>query len=222
MFLFILIASSVYATEPVDSVRYAYAKKAPKTLELEVLVNYLKKGTKDNKKIVETFFYWIALNIQYDVKLRDKVGLTMEDVSLDSVLLKKKTICSGYSALFQKMCILSNIECEIINGIGQNYLIKQTYKTNHAWNAVKIDDKWHLIDTTWGSGGIDSSTNSYKSALDMSYFFTAATSSIIDHFPEDKQWQLLDNTISLNQFHSKTWNAKRLVKLNYQLNGGKN
>jgi uncharacterized protein (TIGR03000 family) len=26
--------------------------------------------------------------------------------------------------------------------------------TAHAWNAVKLDGEWHLVDATWGAGGI--------------------------------------------------------------------
>lgn len=219
--LFFLTTSTAYAAEPIDSVRYAYAQKAPKTLELATLVNYLKKGTKDDKKIVETFFYWITLNIQYDIKLRNKVGLTTEDISLDSVLLKKKTICSGYSELLWAMCGLADIECEVVKGIAQEYLSKRVYRTNHAWNAVKINNKWYLIDATWGSGGINAGNNTYGAELNMNCFLTEPTLLIIDHLPEDKKWQLLNRPISLNQFQSKAWNDRRLVKLNNQLSGRK-
>ncbi|MGA7935473.1 MAG: hypothetical protein WCA35_18120 [Kovacikia sp.] len=28
----------------------------------------------------------------------------------------------------------------------------------HAWNAVEINQEWHLLDTTWDSGSVDGST----------------------------------------------------------------
>ena len=40
-------------------------------------------------------------------------------------------------------------------GLGFNY--EDTISdenTDHEWNAVKINNKWCLIDTTWGAGSV--------------------------------------------------------------------
>jgi len=40
---------------------------------------------------------------------------------------------------------------------GYGYKIGQTFQGNsdHAWNAVYLDGRWHLLDSTWGSGTVD-------------------------------------------------------------------
>lgn len=43
-------------------------------------------------------------------------------------------------------CILNSvgIECKVISGS-----TSKQRDTNHAWNQVKIDDKWYNVDLTW-------------------------------------------------------------------------
>ena len=73
-------------------------------------------------------------------------------------LSKRKGVCNDYSHLFKRLCELTNIECIIITGIGKtnkNQIGRINMKSNHAWNAVKLSGKWHLIDVTWGAGYVD-------------------------------------------------------------------
>jgi len=212
--LILLIPISVFSIDSIDSTRYLYAKKAPKTLDVDQLVNYLKKGAKEDKKVVETFFYWISLNIKYSQKLKNKIHISDYDVSVESTLKNKETICEGYAKLLNEMCYTADIECEIINGIAQNYLNKQVDSTNHAWNAVKINNKWLLIDATWGSGSFNIGSNDYNEELDIRYLFAEPNFLIIDHFPEEKKWQLLNPPITLKQFQSEIWKEKRFRKFN--------
>lgn len=32
---------------------------------------------------------------------------------------------------------------------------------DHAWNAVYLEGRWHLVDSTWGSGLVDSTTSKF-------------------------------------------------------------
>ncbi|MBJ6142375.1 transglutaminase domain-containing protein [Hymenobacter sp. BT559] len=213
IFMLWLTAHSVYAVDKVDSVRYAYAKKAPQNLALITLVNYLKRGAINNQKVVETFFYWIAWNIKYDKELMLKDNKSIEDISLDVVLSKKKTICSGYSNLLYEMCKAANIECVVIHGFAQT-MIDEENGVPHAWNAVKINNKWYLVDVTWGSGGFGLGSDEYTVKLDMHYFLADPKFLLIDHFPNEAKWQLLPKPISLVEFHNKYWDEMRYRKFN--------
>ena len=78
--------------------------------------------------------------------------------------------------------------------------VKNFKKPNHAWNAVKIYDRWYLLDVTWASGSaIDLSRHQRKLDLN-SYFLTEPRKFIQTHLPEDPSWQLLENKISLSDF----------------------
>jgi transglutaminase/protease-like cytokinesis protein 3 len=191
-----------------DSLRYVHASKAPKTQNLKHLVRHLKKGAKDNREVVETITYWITQNIEYSITLMNNPNKSAKSVSVENVLKYKKTVCAGYSNLFQAMCDLAKIKCVTINGIGQNVSDPKTGKTDHAWNAVFLKGKWHLIDATWASGSVNDD-NKFVKKLDETYLFADPAIFIIHHFPEDKQWQLLTQPITLEQFFSSEWDQKR-------------
>lgn len=60
---------------------------------------------------------------------------------LRGVFLNKEAICGGYSKGFEYLLLRMGIENIWVNGYAGG---------PHAWNYVNIDDKWYLMDTTWG------------------------------------------------------------------------
>lgn len=46
---------------------------------------------------------------------------------------------------------------------GFGYQLGQSFsgEFDHAWNAVFLEGRWHLVDSTWGSGLVDSSTSKF-------------------------------------------------------------
>jgi transglutaminase/protease-like cytokinesis protein 3 len=68
----------------------------------------------------------------------------------------------------------------------------------HAWNAVRLDGRWYLIDVTWDSGFLDGSAFTKKYRSD--YLFTLPEAFGIDHFPDDERWQLVPKPIARGEF----------------------
>lgn len=62
---------------------------------------------------------------------------------------KKAVVCEGYSKLMQ--LVLNEL------GIENIYITGRAGGGEHAWNAVKIDEEWFLLDATWDDAGADSS-----------------------------------------------------------------
>lgn len=54
-----------------------------------------------------------------------------------NALFDKTAVCQGYALLFYKMATDAGVPCRIVTS--------QT----HAWNIVKMGDKWYHVDTTW-------------------------------------------------------------------------
>ncbi|WP_169630213.1 transglutaminase domain-containing protein [Flavobacterium humi] len=211
----ILLNLSVFAQTPVDNTLYAHALKAPKTTDVKLLARYLSSGPiKSEAKTVETFFYWIAQNIAYDTVLFKKGTIMEEDVTVAKTLKNKKSVCAGYSQLLLELCNAAQIECLIIEGTARYYNMGPN-GAGHAWNAVKINGKWELIDTTWGSGYLDD-TGKFKKHLDLKYFLADPEFMIIEHFPNDHAWQLMEKPVSSTVFDGKEWEEKRL-RLFYNL-----
>lgn len=72
---------------------------------------------------------YIVNNVEYS--LDEKYG------SAYSALYYGKTKCDGYAMLTYKMLKAAGIENIIVTN------------EDHAWNVVKINDKWYHLDTTW-------------------------------------------------------------------------
>lgn len=209
LIILILFSINVSAQIKVDSIRFKYALRAPKTLDVKYLARYLKAGAKSDEKTVETFFYWIHQNIEYDYELSKKQDINEEDTSVKKTLEKRKTICDGYSKLFLDLCQAIKIECVKIVGIAQ--IGDEKEGQLHAWNAVKINDKWLLVDSTWGSGG-NFFPESYEKNLNLKYLFGEPDYFIITHLPDDSKWQLLKKPVSKDEFLSTAWIEKRIIE----------
>ena len=209
LIIIVLFSINVSAQIKVDSLRYKYASKAPKTLDVKYLARFLKAGAKSEEKTVETFFYWIHQNIEYDYVLLKKQDISTEDISVKRTLETKKTICAGYSNLFLELCQAVKIECVEIEGIAQ--VSDEKVGEPHAWNAVNINGKWLLVDTTWGSGG-NWLPDTYEKILNLKYLFGKPDYFILNHFPSDEKWQLLEKPITKDEFSSTAWIEKRIIE----------
>lgn len=167
---------------------------------------YLTQQFTDEFSKVRSIYTWIALNISYDpnsiVDIQDRNSQTAK-----SVWDTRVAVCEGYANLFNEMCKVSGIESRIIKGYVKNFTDFDFQFPNHAWNSVKIDGKWHLLDATWASvnneGGLLARNELHKSfarqKLDH-FFLVNPNRMILTHLPEDPYWQLQDNYISMYLF----------------------
>lgn len=81
---------------------------------------------------------------------------------------------------------------------GYGYVVGNTTQINHAWNVVKINNKWYLIDPTWGAGNINN--GQFNRQFNPYYFATPPKQFIFDHFPVENEWQLLAKHYTKQQF----------------------
>uniref|UniRef100_A0ACB8FAG3 Uncharacterized protein n=1 Tax=Sphaerodactylus townsendi TaxID=933632 RepID=A0ACB8FAG3_9SAUR len=124
----------------------------------------------------------------------------------NDVLQSGKSICEGYAGLFEQMCSIAGVQCMNLSGHskGHGYRTGQTFteEYDHAWNAVYLDGRWHLVDSTWGSGSIDDCFSKFTFRYNEFYFLTHPALFINNHFPDNSNWQLLKPTVTLKQFES--------------------
>ncbi len=135
-------------------------------------------------------YAWITQHIAYDVEAlkRDRREL---DLSTTGVLTSRMTICSGYANLYQSLAKAMGLKSVIVEGYakGPSYLVGQDKDINHAWNGVKIDGTWYLLDATWGAGAIEN--DQFVAKFNPYYFATPPDQLIYSHFPAESHWQLL-------------------------------
>ena len=103
-------------------------------------------------------------------------------------------------------------------GIGFNYEDEiSDDSTNHEWNAVKIDNKWCLVDTTWGANSIIE--GAYVSSYDEYYLCTPPAQFVRSHLPKktEENLQFLDKPIDINTFQNMAFTTKYFFE--YGFNG---
>jgi len=181
--------------------QHALGAPAEAESSLDSLALYLAGPAKNDEERARSIYRWITANIEYDVEgsmAGARRGRTPEDV-----LEERKGVCSEYSALFRRLCELSDIEAVAIRGYGKGYGYSVGSKipdsSNHAWNAVKIDGQWHLVDSTWGAGHLEPEVGFVK-RFEEYYFLSPPEGFVWTHLPEDPSWQLLDDILSKDEF----------------------
>lgn len=159
-------------------------------------------------------YYWIANHIVYDYKSRRNGSngyksievtteddykhklLAMEKKYAERTLKRKLAVCEGYAQLFKFTLLELGIEAEVISGfarINPSEIGRIRNDTNHAWNAVKIQNEWKLVDATWSTDSEEEVPEQFN--FRDTYFFIAPEDLILSHFPKDKKWQLLKNPL---------------------------
>ncbi len=75
---------------------------------------------------------------------------------------KRVAICDGLSKTYLCLAVMEGIGCYKISGTVSG--------AGHAWNKVRLDGEWYLVDTTWGNDKEDRARAEY---LRHDYFLVA-------------------------------------------------
>jgi len=161
----------------------------------------------------------MTTNIDYDVWGLTSGGGSYTDPN--DILRHRKTVCLGYSILFDSMCAVAGIRSECVYG----YVYMPWYETgdtlfldSHAWNVVEIDGEWKHIDATWGTGYLKQRKQTSRKILyklfripyttkykfirkpNFKYFCPEPEEFVKDHLPSTPAWQLLDCSVPIDSF----------------------
>ncbi|XP_069476308.1 kyphoscoliosis peptidase-like [Ambystoma mexicanum] len=180
----------------------AYATKVDVKGNEEKLVEVLLKEAHTDLEKVRAIWIWICHHIEYDL---ERYHNKEEALRIQTDMMqKRKAMCGGYSRLLLQMCSAAKVKCMLIpgNGRGHSFRKGQTLsgESNHAWNVVYLDERWHLLDCTWGAGNVNDTHTEFKFGYNELYFLTHPAIFIEDHFPENKDWQLLSSPLSVAEF----------------------
>lgn len=157
---------------------------------------------------VRAFYTWIALNISYDserLKNYKEKAMGWNYMQKDSsqvaevVFRNKKAVCEGFSLLLNKFCKSSNIRSQMVIGYTKTPDGEVVFDILHAWNAVKIDSTWQLLDITWSNGYVGLYGIYHKYFSDK-YFMSKSPDFLKDHLPMDPMWQLTTNPVTKSYF----------------------
>jgi hypothetical protein len=179
----------------------AHALAAPASAERSVstLAAYLARPARSDREKARAIYRWITEHINYDLRLFG------QSADAQTTLARRRAVCAGYAGLFAALAKEAGLEAVVVRGNskGVNYEIGHTttVPSNHAWNAVKIDGRWQLVDCTWGTGAFEGS--GFVRRFTGHYFLTPPDTFADDHFPDDPKWQLLGRPLSPTDYLSR-------------------
>jgi hypothetical protein len=191
---------------------YCLSKGIANFNDLNELAQFLKDSpAKNETEKAWSVYIWIAKNIEYDFELFKK-GSYQNENDPENVIKSGKCVCEGYAQLYQRLCQKLDLECVRIGGYSKafSHKIGQIPKNDHAWNAVKIDDKWQYVESTWAAGYLKN--NSFTKQFQPYYFATPPQIFIESHYFQP--FQLQKKKITLEEFVRLPMN-----KLSFHLNG---
>lgn len=143
-------------------------------------------------------FKWMTTKNLQTIKFDKYLPGTPED--LFRLLQNKQTT---YAKIFAIICSYAGLYCVVLTGYakGRDFRPGDSFKgeSNHSWNAVHIDDNWHLVDTKWAAM-VRNNNNSSVNVEDDIYFLTDPEQFIYSHWPHQTEWQFLPRKISLSEF----------------------
>ena len=170
---------------------------------LQSLKDLIKQKTNNISQTEKAFvvFLWECYNIDYDAQ--GYFSGSKVDCTPNGVFQNGKTVCSGYSRLYKEITTYIGLEVECVTcyAKGVGYEPGQKFNgTNHEYNAIKLNQNWYPIDSTWGAGHIEG--KEFVRAYNEFYFLANPELLIKTHFPENEKWQLTKKKYTLEDFSS--------------------
>lgn len=217
LFILMLASAGIQAqNSSLDNIVLNYPSRFS---SVDDLANKINADFHSNKDKAKAAYVWMTHHISYDVKGMNKQSRVRFSYTSKADLMakkrafrrelasktlnRKKAVCEGYATLYKELCSKLHIECEIVTGSSKTFISEignAKLPTNHSWNAIKLAGKWRLVDATWGAGSIDFNTMRFKKAYTAIYFDCEPNNFLINHFPDKRQWQLVEKEITLKDF----------------------
>lgn len=122
----------------------------------------------------------------------EKKGHNIQDAA--TILKRRIGICSGYSALFHALALKAGLQSAEIGGwvkTDVQHILRREGAFGHAWNAVRVKNKWWMLDCTWADDG---------SSVDEHWFLIAPEQMIHSHCADDTTKQFLAKAVTEKEF----------------------
>lgn len=199
-----------------DSTAYKLYNKA-KVLLREIISDQMT----DYEKAL-SIFDWICLNSVYDNKIITYDSSTVSftnytSFSLEGVLNDGLSVCDGYSKTYSLLCNMEGLDCvRIAGGIDSNGNGRvDSYEGLHAWNKVKVNGNWYVVDITWSV--IDTKANDFNQDGATKYnsneflnhaYFLVSDDDIIEHIASDTELNTqLKSPNNYFYYYNETYNG---------------
>lgn len=203
----------------------------------EALAVQIQKDFSSDSERVRAIYTWLATNIAYDMdeylngerlirfqyrtqqELQEKQN-AIREYSITNTLNDNKAVCEGFAQTFKKVCELMGIRSLFIEGyskVGVQDIGRNPTIGDHAWNAVKINNQWKLIDVTWASGAANGRV--WRQRFNDFYFFTDPDDFVKNHLPSTQGLSFSSNEPTKAEFFAAPIYSRGYFKNDIELLG---
>ncbi len=177
-------------------------RSIPEGVDIKELIAHLDSCGTDVER-ARAAYVWVCENIEYDLKALEQ-EIYVENPK--DVFRDRKAICGGianlYADILKRMGMQAVTVIGHLKGYGYSPGNDLTDDHLHAWNAVRLDRGWILVDCTLGSGFQDA-LSGYVRAYDPYYFASVPEEFIYTHYPKKEMWQMLDKPLTEHEFKDR-------------------
>lgn len=161
---------------------------------IAAVAQYIRAREPEPFKRVKALHDWVVTRLEYDLDSLKPRQRKPQDAN--SVFLGRVAVCEGYARLLVELGRLTGDQIVYIGGDVREEN-GAAAPVGHAWNGVKVNGLWYLMDATWDDPvGPDGKSRSYRT----DYLFIPPDVAIFSHFPDDARWQLLPAKLSRGDF----------------------
>jgi len=162
---------------------------------IDELGKEIAERTGNEREAARLIHDWVVTHVTYDHGSLEPGKRQPQDA--DTVLRRGTGVCSGYANLVVAVSKAAGLDAVYITGnVRKND--GALAGSSHAWNAVKVDGKWALMDATWDV--VSDAEGGGATAFRTDYLFTPPEVFRYDHLPERASWQLHGTPISKGDF----------------------
>ncbi len=121
---------------------------------------------------IKAVYEYLINTVQYDDQAEDSQ-------CVQSALLNRKAVCAGYAKAFQYILHRMGYFCTFISGMTKA-------GGRHAWNIVRLGDRYYHVDVTWGDPVFAGSQGDGGTSA-INYMYLCCTDDEIyqTHIPDD-------------------------------------
>lgn len=163
---------------------------------IETVARYIADHESDPFLRIKALHDYVADRVVYDAEAYFAGNYPPQDAV--TVFRTHKSVCAGYANLFKALGDFIGEEIQIISGNTRTQDGDMSGE-GHAWNSVKIEENWYLVDVTWDSGTVGRSSGFTKDYR-TDYLFPPPEIMSMTHFPDEQGWQLLVAPLTRGEF----------------------
>ncbi len=146
----------------------------------DIISQVIKDSMTDYEKELAIHDY-LVLNYKYDYDNYENNTIPEESYTIYGLLLNGTGVCQAYAEAMSLLLNLVGVECRVVTGVSNN--------DNHAWNIVKLDEEYYMLDVTW-----DDPVPDEPGRVSYGYFNVTSDQLAQSHTWDSSKWPIANGT----------------------------